>query len=142
MHAKFCLCPPRLESLFPLVFWKSYHQIPLAFKVRFPEDSYSLCQIPSLGSLMRDSEPSQQCETSLVLFSSLWVTHPVGMGFDFIMIMRFLRSCCSLFFVFGHGVPFFGRFRHPPVNGCTRTSCRKNLFVFGAVPVPFHGILL
>ena len=25
--AMFCLCPPRLESLFPLVLWKSYNQI-------------------------------------------------------------------------------------------------------------------
>ena len=56
---------------------------------------------------MRDSEPSQQCKTALVLFSSLWVTHPVGMRFDFIMIMPLLLSCCSLVFVFGHGVPFF-----------------------------------
>ena len=28
---RFCLCPPRLESLFPSVLWKSYNQIPLAF---------------------------------------------------------------------------------------------------------------
>ena len=29
---RFCLCPPRLESLFPPVLWKSCNQIPLAFK--------------------------------------------------------------------------------------------------------------
>ena len=34
VHAKFCLCPPRLESLFALVPWKSYNQI----KARFPGD--------------------------------------------------------------------------------------------------------
>ena len=27
VHAKFCLCPPRLESLFLPVLWKSYNQI-------------------------------------------------------------------------------------------------------------------
>ena len=60
VHAKFYLCPPRLESLFPSVLWKAYNQIPLVFKVRFPGDSQSLCQIPRLGSLMWSSEPSQQ----------------------------------------------------------------------------------
>ena len=39
VHARFCLCPPRWESLFPPVLWKSYDQTPLAFKVRFPRDS-------------------------------------------------------------------------------------------------------
>ena len=59
---KSCLCPLRLESLFPLVLWKSYNQILLAFKVRFPGDSQFLCQIPRLRSLMWGSEPSQQWE--------------------------------------------------------------------------------
>ena len=50
---------------------------------------------------MWGSEPSQQCKTSLVLlFSSLWVTHPVVMGFDFIMIAPSYHvttaSCLSL----------------------------------------------
>ena len=39
MCTRFCLCPPRLESLFPLVLWKSYNQILRAFKVRLPGDS-------------------------------------------------------------------------------------------------------
>ena len=37
--AKFCLCPPRLESLFPPVLWKSYNQIALALNARFPGNS-------------------------------------------------------------------------------------------------------
>ena len=60
VHAKFCLCSLRLESLFAPVVWKSYNQIPLVFKVRFPRNSQSFCQIPRLGSLMWSSEPSQQ----------------------------------------------------------------------------------
>ena len=48
---KFYFCPLRLECLFPLVLWKSCNQILLAFKVRFPGDSQSLCQIPRLGRL-------------------------------------------------------------------------------------------
>ena len=52
-------CPPKVKSLPPPVLWKPYNQIPLAFKVRFPGDSQSLCQIPKLGSLTWGSEPSQ-----------------------------------------------------------------------------------
>ena len=63
------------------------------------------------------------------------------MEFEFIMIVPLLLSRYSLFFVFGHGVPFLGGFQHPPVNGCTTISCQKNLFLFGAVPVLFPGIL-
>ena len=107
VYARFCLCTPRLESLFSPVLWKSYNKIPLAFKVRFPGDPQSLCWIPRLGSLIRCSEPSQWWENFFgIMFSSLRVTHPVGMGFDFIMIVPFLPSCCS-FFVFGHRVSFF-----------------------------------
>ena len=40
------------------------------------------------------------------MFSSLWVTHLAGMGFDFIMIVPLLLSHCG-FFVFGHGISFF-----------------------------------
>ena len=54
-------------------------------------------------------------ETSLILwFSSLWATHPAGMGFDFIMIAPLLPSNCSCFFVFGCGVSFYGGFQCPP----------------------------
>ena len=45
--------------------------------------------------------------TSLVLlFSSLWVTQPVGMGFDCIVIVP-LPLCQCGFFVFERGVSFF-----------------------------------
>jgi len=36
-----------------------------------------------------------------------WVAQPAGMGFDFIMFVPLLPSCCGFFFVFGHGVSFF-----------------------------------
>ena len=38
VHTRFCLCPPRMESLFQPVLGKSCNQIPLTFKVRFPGD--------------------------------------------------------------------------------------------------------
>ena len=42
----------------------------------------------------------------MLLFSSLWVTHQTGMGFDFVMIVPLLPACCG-FFVFGYGVFFY-----------------------------------
>jgi len=36
VHARFCLCSPRVESLFPPVLWKSYSPILLSFKFTFP----------------------------------------------------------------------------------------------------------
>ena len=42
----------------------------------------------------------------MLLFSSLWVTHSVGMGFEFIVIVLLLPSCIGFLFVFGHGVSF------------------------------------
>ena len=35
MCTKFCLCPPRPESLFYPLLWKAYYQIPLTLKARF-----------------------------------------------------------------------------------------------------------
>ena len=59
IHARFCLCPPRLEPLFPLVLWRSCNWILLAFKVRSPGNFYSLRQILRLGTLIWGSESSQ-----------------------------------------------------------------------------------
>ena len=42
--------------------------------------------------------------TFVLLFSSLWVTHPVVMGFDFIMVVLLLPTHCCFFFVFGPGM--------------------------------------
>ena len=51
----------------------------------------------------------------VLLFSSLQVTYPTGIGFYFIMIVSLLLSLCS-FFAFGRVIPFFGEFQcswHP-----------------------------
>ena len=117
----FFLCPPRLESLFSPVLWKSCKQIPMAFKAIFPGGSQSLCQVPRLGSLMCSSEPSQYFFG--ILFSSLWVTHLAGIGFNFNMIASLLPSHCGFFFVFVVGYLFFAGFQYPPVNGCSIARC-------------------
>ena len=67
--------------------------------------------------------------TSLVLlFCSLWVTHPAGMSFDFMVIAPQLPSCGHFLFVFGHGISFPGGFQCPPVVGCSAAGCN-----FGAL---------
>ena len=56
-------------------------------------------------------------------FSSLWVTYPVGMRFDFIVsvlppaVSLRLRHCLWVWGV------FFGGFQCPPVDGCSTASC-------------------
>ena len=44
------------------------------------------------------------------------------MGFDFIVVVSLLPSCCSLF-VFVDGGALFGRFQCPPVDGSSTVSC-------------------
>ena len=108
VHAKFCLCPARLEPLFPSVLWKAYNQVLPALKARFPGDSRSLCCVPDWESCRGVQNIHSSVRISVVvLFSSLWVTHLVGMRFDFIVIAPLLPSCCSFFFVFGCGVFFW-----------------------------------
>ena len=46
MRTLLCVCPPRVESLFPPVLLKSCNQIPLAFKVWFSRNSSSHCRTP------------------------------------------------------------------------------------------------
>ena len=60
MHTLLRVCPPRVESLLPLVPSKSCNQIPPALKVWFSRNSSSHCWTPRLGSLMWGSQPSLQ----------------------------------------------------------------------------------
>ena len=104
VQTRFCLCPPRLEFLFFTILRKSGNQILLALKVRFPGYSQSLCWIPRLGSLIWSQNLYNSEIIALVLlFSSLWVAHLVHIGFDFIVIVPLVLSCC-IFFVFGSGI--------------------------------------
>ena len=49
------------ESVSPLL-WKFCNQIPLAFKIKFPEGFQFLCWISRLGNLFLTLELLQQCE--------------------------------------------------------------------------------
>ena len=67
VHARFCLCPPCLESLLPQSCGSPI--------IRFPGDSQSLCQIPRLWSLMSGLEPSQQWENFFGIIALQFVGH-------------------------------------------------------------------
>ena len=54
---RFCCA---LQESVSLVLWKFCNQIPLAFQVKFPRGSQSLCLIPRLGSLLWALEILQQ----------------------------------------------------------------------------------
>ena len=71
------VCALQDWSLFHPVLWNSCNQIPLAFKVRFPRDSQSLCHIPRLGSMMWCPELSQQRENFAIIILQ-FVGHPPG----------------------------------------------------------------
>ena len=105
--ALLCVCPPRVESLFPLVLSKSCNQILLSFKVWFSWNSSSCCQISRLGSLMWSSEPSLQCVVFCSIFVLRFVSHPPSSyGIWFYCDCTLLVSHCSFSFVFGCGVSF------------------------------------
>ena len=78
-HTRFCLCAPRLESLFPRVLWKFCNQIRLAFTDCLGIPSH-FCQIPSLRSLTWGSEPSQQLENFAIIVLQIVHHTPGGYG--------------------------------------------------------------
>ena len=140
--ARFCLCPPRLESVFPPVLWKSCNQIPLAFKVRFPGDRQSLYQIPRLGSLTWGSEPSQQWEN---FFGGIlqFVSHPPGGGGIWfycdcalpVILLWFLLCLWT-------GVSFYSGFQHPSLDGCSAASCNFGAPAGGDECMSFYSAIL
>ena len=62
---RFCMCPLRVESLFPIALWLSHTQAPLALRARHYRNLSSWCRAHGLGSLMWGSDP-------LLLGENLW----------------------------------------------------------------------
>ena len=107
MCTKFCVCPSRLESLFPSVFWKAYNQSHSCSKPDSLGIPSPFLRSPGWKAWHAVQNFHNSERTSLVLlFSSLRVNHLEGVGFDLIMIVPLLPSCWS-FFVFGCEVSFF-----------------------------------
>ena len=138
-----CVCPPRVESLFPPVLPKSCNQIPLAFKVWFSRKSPSHCWTPRLGSLTWGSEPSLQwvgfCGISVLQF----VSHPLSSyGICFYCdcapptILYWLLLCLCM-----RGI-FFGEFQCLPVADCSAVSCDSRALARGSERTSFYSTIL
>ena len=133
MHTLLCVCPPRVESLFPLVLSKSCSQILLAFEVWFSGNSSSHCRTPSLGSLTWSSEPSLQwvdfCGISVLQF----VSHPPSSYRIWFYcdcapptISLQLLLCLWMWSIFS------GEFQCLPVDDCSAVSCDSGALARGS----------
>ena len=124
MDTKSCLCPPRLECLFPSVLWNLYNQILLALKARFPGDSQAFYQIPSLGSLIVGFRTFTTMGELLWYYcppvwgsSTQWVWDLIWLWFS-----PSYHHAAPFFFVFECEVSFFAGFQHPPLSDCSTAS--------------------
>ena len=128
VRARFCVCPPSLESLFPLVLGKSCNQIPLGFKVRFPGDSQAgkpavgFWTFTALGGLLRYhcSHPPSGC--------GIWFCRDYTSPAILLQLL-----------VFGCGVCFFGSFQPPPVDACSTVSRDLGALTAGHEHPPFYS---
>ena len=124
MHTLLCVCPPRVESLFPPVLSKSCNQIPLAFKVWFSKNSSSPCQTPRLGSLMWGSEPSLQWMDFCGIIVLQFVSHPPsGYGIWFYCDCAPPTISLQLLLYLWMWDIFSGEFQCLSVDGCSAVSC-------------------
>ena len=65
----------------------------------------------------------------------------MGIGFDFIVIVPFLLSCCGFYFVFGHEVSVFHQFQHHPVDDYSTASCDFSALAGGKEPMSFYSAI-
>ena len=107
MHTLLCVCPPRVDSLFPPVLSKSCSQFPLGLKIWFSRNSSSHCWTPRLGSLTWGSEPSLQWVNFCGISVGQSVSHPpTNYGIWFYCDCAPPTVSLWLLLVFGCGVSF------------------------------------
>ena len=143
MHTLLCVCPPRVESLFPPVLPKSYNQIPLAFQVWFPRNSSSRCQVPRLGNLTCGSERSLQWVDFCGISVLQSVSHPPSSyGVWFYCdsapptVSLWLLLCLCMWGI------FFGELQCFPVDDCSAVSCDSGILERGSESMSFYSAIL
>ena len=143
MHTLLCVCPPRVESLFPQVLSKSCSQIPLGFKVWFSRNSSSRCRNPRLGSLTWGSEPSLQRVDFCGISDLQSVSHPPSSYGIWVYcdcapptISLWLLICLWMWGI------FFGEFQCLPVDDCPAASCDSGVLIRGSESTSFYSAIL
>ena len=143
MSTLLCVCPPRVESLFPPVLSKSCNQIPLAFKVWFCRYSSSCSWTLRLGSLTWGSEPSLQW----VGFCGISVLQSVSRPPSSYGIWLYCGcapptvSLWLLLCFWMRGI-FFGEFQCLPVDDCPAASCDSGVLTRGSESTSFYSAIL
>ena len=143
MCTLFCVCPPRVESLFLSIPLKSCNQIPLAFKVWFSRNSSSHWWTPRWGGLTWGSEPSLQwvdfCGISVLQF----VSHPLS-SYGIWFYCDCAASTISLWLLlclWMWGI-FFGEFQFLPVNDCSAVNCDSGVLTRESESTYFYSAIL
>ena len=138
-----CVCPPRVEYLFPPVLSKSSNQFSLGFKVWFSRNSSSRCQTPWLGSLTWGSEPSLQWVDFCGISILQSVSHPpISYGILFYCdctpptVSLWLLLCLWMWGV------FFGEFQCLPVDDSPAASCDSCVLARGNESTSFYSPIL
>ena len=143
MCTLFCVCPPRVESLFPPVLSKSCNQIPLAFKVWFSGNSSFHCRTPRLGSLTWGSEPSLQWVDLYGIIVLQFVSHPPsGYGIWFYCNCTPPTVSLQLLLCLWMWGIFFGEFQCLPVDDCSAVSCDSSALARGSEHTSFYSAIL
>ena len=123
MPTLLCVCPPRVEFLFPPVLLKSCNQIPLDFKVWFSGSSSSHYWTPRWGSLTWGSETSLQWVDFCGIIVLRFVSHPPsGYGIWFYCVCAPPTLSLGLLLCLWMWGIFFGEFQCLPVDDCSAVS--------------------
>ena len=143
MRTLLCVCPARVECLFPPVLLKSCNQIPLAFKVWFSRNSSSCCRAPRLWSLTWGSECSLQWVDFCGISVLQSVSHPpssYGIRFycDYAppTISLWLLLCLWMWGI------FFSEFQCLPVDDCPAATYDSGVLTRGSESVSFYSAIL
>ena len=141
MHTPLCVCPPRVESLFPPVLSKSCNQILLAFKVWFSGNCSTYCQTPRKPDVgLRTSlQWVDFCGISVLQF----VSHPpssYGIWFHCDCAPPTI-SLWLLLCLWMRGI-LFGEFQCLPVDDCSAVSCDSSALARGSESISFYSAIL
>ena len=142
VHARFCACPPRVESLFPQSCGN------LVTKSHWPAKSDSMgiprhfAGSPGWEAWCRVQNLHNSGRAYLVLLlPTLWVAHSedYGIWFDFDCIppvSLWLLLCLWM------GAMCFGGFQCPPVDGCSTASYNFSALIGGDKCTFFYSAIL